>query len=115
MRASTRRRGRSVLPQKVLPKVTDRQVAERFQPVVLRLPAKTVASAADRGPDAIKWWKRGTSAPSLASAINMARDPRMKAVREWLLDMIGEEAEFDSERTVHERYLARSRAMDRGE
>lgn len=109
-RATTVRRGRSVLPQKVLPKVTDRQVAEGFQPVVLRLRAKDVARAADRGPDAVKWWRRGSSAPSLASAINMARDPdpRMEPIRRWLMQQMGiENPDADIINTMVQQAVAR--------
>lgn len=76
----------------------DRDAAERFSATVIDFSAADLARAARRTKSAAKGWKDASRAPSLASAINMAR--QIPGVRAWLMQEIGETAEFDDPRVI---------------
>lgn len=67
--------------------LTDRDAADLFQPVVLKIDTGRLAQAAHRSKDAAKRWKQGRQCPSGASLINMART--IPAVQQWLVEESG--------------------------
>lgn len=79
--------GINVLPGINVRPLTDRDAADRFQPVVLKIDTGRLAQAAHRSKDAAKRWKQGRQCPSGASLINMARS--IPAVQQWLAEESG--------------------------
>lgn len=79
--------GINVLPGINVRPLTDRDAADLFQPVVLKIDTGRLAQAAHRSKDAAKRWKQGRQCPSGASLINMARS--LPAVQQWLAEESG--------------------------
>lgn len=79
--------GINVLPGINVRPLTDRDAADLFQPVVLKIETGRLAQAAHRSKDAAKRWKQGRQCPSGASLINMAR--ALPAVQQWLAEESG--------------------------
>lgn len=66
---------------------SDRGTAKEFCSVVIHLSAAELAQTAHRTKSAAKGWKDASRAPSLASAINMARE--IPAVKAWIIAQMG--------------------------
>lgn len=75
--------------------MTDHDVAERFQKVVLGFTPAQLAKAARCTKEGAKHWVYGTRCPSLPKALEMART--MPAVKEWLASEMGG---FESSQTI---------------
>jgi len=80
--ASTRRKPTNNVPATSVVPITERQAAESFAAVVLRIDAGTLASAAKRTKEAAKMWKAGRRCPNGSSLINMSSD--IDVVWAWL-------------------------------
>lgn len=94
-------------PTTVLP-VTDDAMAQLVSGVILPFTRRDLADASRRTPEAAKKWKEGESAPSLASAINLARQiPAVKALIYSLIETGDTEFESPEVQTKLRATLAR--------
>lgn len=91
----------------------DAEFRRRFRLALKSYPTGHVALRLGVSKDIVKHWKAGSrdpSAPNLLSLASMDKSGRIAAL---VIERLGEEGEFDSERTIHERNIARQRELDR--
>ena len=79
--------------------MTEPEGAEDLAPVLDDFEEGQLAQATNRSKETARLWKMGVRFPNGASLINLARN--VPAVRAWLLQQIGSEAEeFDDEQVL---------------
>lgn len=90
---------RSIVPQKRVVPLTDREGAKAFSAIVIPFSYGELAQAAERSKEAAKAWKEGRSMPSALSLLKMAK--QIPAINNWVLGMLGSDAEHEAPQVMN--------------